>query len=420
MSNAIGCSFRGESLVLRALAMITLVSAILLPPFTISENLPKVELSDVLVFPIGVIVVRRCIRNPGRALKQSSYNHLLITGLLFVLLVSFSIVVNHRADHIRDWYEVAKYLKFGVLLSGFYQGFAFGKYSRMLIWVMTLLIAFNLAHYLNLYGFNQFIEPWYASSTHLDLFGVDSLGQPSTRRALGTMGNPNMNGQLFVWLTFLMLAIGRCLRHPLLQLLTFAMITGVVMSQSRTANATLVVLLVIYFLTAKQNRSWAMLWFSGLAGLWLLFDHFGNQYLASVGSAALMQSASEGRVQQWLRIIETMPGHYLFGHGPAKEYFEANAIFSESELFLLLFRYGIAGTVCFVGAWFLVLLRARKKMGNDVFLIMAPVAIWAVSAITSNPMHSNKLSVVIAFALAFVFSLTNGRQSSNKACGGRA
>lgn len=419
MSNS-SKSFTGKNLLLlRVCLFVAFLSAVLLPPFTLSDNLPKVELSDLLWLPVAALLLWRVFPFKSSTLIQGLRAPLLL-WVGFVLVVILSITVNQRLTVLRDWFEVFKYIKFGVLVAGFAFVASTVSFIRLILWSMAALVVFNVLHYIDFADFNALVEPWYAPNIHLEYFGLDSQGQPSTRRAIGTMANPNMNGQLFVFMTFLLLLVRERFKHIGIDVLTFAALTGVMMSQSRTALIGLGVLIVFYFFAVKTKRMRALVMLASIGALYVLFTEFGNVYLSSLGSKASLESAGEGRFDQWRRIWATMPGHYLFGHAPSKEYFETHGIYSESEYFLMLFRYGFVGLTLFVATLISAATSALQNSKIKCFMVAAPVVLWMVAAITSNPLHSNKLAVVMAFTFGFVFSLVYGRQLPPESDGRRA
>jgi hypothetical protein len=182
----------------------------------------------------------------------------------------------------------------------------------------------------------------------------------------------------------------------------------------------LILLIVLSMVLVRQYRWKSILMLAIVAVYWLISAETGNVYLSSLGDQSAIESAGDGRLVQWKRIWESMPGSYLLGHAPAKEYFEEHGIFSESEYFLILFRYGFIGLCAYVLFMLSIVLPALSIKRENAFLLVAPVVLWAFAALSSNPLHSNKLAVVIAFTLGFVFSLVYGRTCMSEVDGNRA
>lgn len=405
---------------LRYLACMGFASAVLLPPFAFQNTWPSIELSDVLLLPMVVLLLtplttKKITLSLPKPLKNSA-----LLWTLFILLTIVSIGINQRFNEVRDWFEVLKYIKFSVFTIAFMIASSLSMYARLILWSVAALIVFNILHYTDFLGFNTYVEPFYAPNVHLDVFGLDSKGNPSTRRAIGTMGNPNMNGQLFVFMTFLLMVLRSRFRHKGIDLLVLASIAGVVMCQSRTTAMGLFLLILLSLLLGREFRLRSLGYLGAMVIYWVISAYSGNVYLSSLGNQAALESASIGRLVQWQRIWEAMPGNYFFGHAPAKEYFEAHGIYSESEYFLILFRYGFVGLLTYLLFMVSIALPGIFMRPKQSFLIIMPVLLWALAAVTSNPLHSNKLAIVIAFTIGFVFSLVYGQSPTFEVDGSRA
>lgn len=395
---------------LQVVLFVCLASAVLLPPFELKPGWPKVELSDLLLPLVAVLLFGLYQTNPRMAFRSANIS-LRVSGLIFssfIALTVVSIVVNGRLAEIRDWFEVAKYLKFGLFTLAFLVVASTDHFRRVAFVVLVPVLVFNILHYFNILGFNELVEPWYAPHHHLDVFGLNSLGEPATKRSLGTMGNPNVNATLF--LLFLLLFMRRSNRvefPPLYTVAALLSIVGVFMCQSRTALITFCVLMLLYMIFAPRRYRMFM-YYSLFALVVFLVLHFaGNAYLTTVVDPDRLQHTAAGRMEQWSAILDAMPGKWLLGNAPSKEYFEQREIFSESEYFLILFRYGILGTALFFGFWLHLIYRGLRASGTLKFSLTALPLLLLLTATTNNPMHAPKLVVMIAFALAFVLSLSH-------------
>jgi O-antigen ligase len=393
---------------LRALLIASLASALLFPPILIHDGWPKAELSDLLLPFTALAVLLVALKNQ-RDSRFSVLRNPLAAVALFVLVIVLSMAVNNRLTVARDWLEVVKFTKFGVLLIGFTLAFTVGKLRQVFLFLAPLVVAFNALHFFDVLGFNQWVEPFYAPKVHLDVFGYDSEGNPGTRRIMGSMGNPNVNALMFLYL-LIAIAPGERLskRNTGLTLaLVFVLILGVMLSQSRTAVVALAVVILVYgFLFSKRKRM-----LLGIAAFsvfaFFLMEWIGNTYLVTIVDPNRLERSGNLRFAQWQRIIDAMPGKWLLGNAPSKEYFEANGIYSESEYFLILFRYGFAGLLALAAFGLSLLLNAVKQKGQSRFILLAGSGVYLLSAATNNPLHSMKLAVVIAAVLALgLVSLT--------------
>lgn len=396
--------------VLQIVLFVCLATAMLFPPLELKEGWPKVEVSDALFPLVAALLLSLYYLNP-RLVFSSANMSLRWSGMIFgsfIGLTVLSIIVNGRMNEIRDWFEVAKYLKFAVFTLAFLVVASTDSFRRVAFVVLIPVFVFNVLHYFNLLGFNALIEPWYAPDHHLDFFGLNSLGEPATKRALGTMGNPNVNALMF--LLFLLLFMRRSSKVYFPPLYTFAgllSITGIFMCQSRTALIAFCVMMVLYMVLAPLRYRTFMYYSLFALVIFLVLQYAGNAYLTTVADPDRLQRTAAGRMDQWTSILEAMPGKWLIGNAPNKAYFEEHEIYSESEYFLILFRYGILGLVLFFGFWIHLIFRGLRATGTLKFSLIALPLLLLLGAVTNNPMHAPKLVMLIAFTLAFVLSLSH-------------
>jgi len=376
---------------------LSLFGAVLMPPMLLVSAWPTFEVSD-LTFPLLVVLVLLFHRQAFFS-AISKHRKWILAFVIFVGFTIVSILVNKRWFQIRDWFEVLKYTKFILFLVFFYLFYN----RKQIFWLLTPLIlavfVFNLLHYFDVFAFNTIIEPWYAAPHHLDFFGLNSLGEPATKRALGTLGNPNTNGLLF--LLFVLIFLPRIHRASRKDLVVLAIsILGIFMCQSRTGILAYVLVLVAFFILNKPN--WRLI--GGIVtysiAIYFVLMLMGNLYLNSIGNLAVMKSAGVGRIEQWMRILDAMPGHWIFGHAPEKEYFETNGIYSESEYFLILFRYGIVGLLSFLMFWGIWLKETFNKMNRKLSLGLLLALVYLFAAITNNPLQAPKIALILGLVMA--------------------
>lgn len=392
---------------LRVLSVVILGSALLLPPFLLKEGLPKVEVSD-LLFPFLFLNVLLFLRSEagkeGLQFLKSIKIHLGLYAAFLVCIV-ISISWNQRVSVLRDWFELIKFGKFAVLFVGFLIAFKPAEFRRLLLFFFFPVVIFNLVHYFDFFDFNTHVESWYAPEIHLDLFGLDSKGNLATKRLLGTMGNPNVNALMFLFFLVAFLPLS----HPTVRskstkfykLASFVAIFGVMLSQSRTGLGALILVLLLYGLYVKDRRREFLVYAAYTLLAFFMMDLIGNEYLTTVVDGDRLKHSKDGRMTQWLKILDAMDGKWVFGNAPYKEYFEANEIYSESEYFLMLFRYGFVGLSVYLVWWGAHLIKVLRSKECARFVVAAVPAIFFVAASTNNPMHANKLAVLIAFVLAY-------------------
>lgn len=377
--------------------VLSFIGALLIPPLHIYSNAPAFELSD-FSFPLLVLITFIYFQGQLAAVYKK-HKTLIFSFSIFILITIVSIIWNSRVHEIRDWFEVIKYIKFIFFLFLFYIFFNGNQLIKLISIVFIAVVIFNVFHYFNIFDFNQIIEPFYAPPHHLDFFGLNSIGEVATKRALGTLGNPNTNGLLFLLFTLIFLP-RRVLHQNKNYLLVALAILGLFLCQSRTGILAYLLVLVVYYLTDRSNWRAALgiVLFSSF--VYVLLALMGNLYLNSIGNPDIMKTAGIGRIEQWEKIIASMPGHWLIGHAPDKEYFENHSIYSESEYFLILFRYGLVGVFTFLAFWGVWLKEYGLNVKNNFKLGLFVAIVYLFSAITNNPLQSPKIALILAVIMA--------------------
>lgn len=376
---------------------LSLVGAILLPPIRIDDGFPALEASDI-AFPILVLSILFFFRSDFLQ-RIKKHRQIIFAFLVFITFTVVSILGNGRWAELRDWFEVLKYIKFIAFIGFIYFFFNKHQFFRLIVPLFILAFIFNLLHYFNIFGFNSIIEPFYAAPHHLDFFGLNSLGEPATKRALGVLGNPNTNGLFF--LSFILLFLPKSTSHPSRNTLLLGLaITGLLLCQTRTGMLTYVMVLIVFYISNPSNwrKILQILLFSILIyfGLSLL----GNFYLNSLANPGILKNAGIGRLEPWQKIIDAMPGHWIIGHAPEKEYFERHTIYSESEYFLILFRYGLLGIMAFLLFWAVWLKNyALKTFCRNPLAILVAI-VYLTGAITNNPLQSPKIALILGAVMA--------------------
>lgn len=391
------------------LLVLTIVGTILLPPVLINPSLPKIEISDIT---FGVLtVVTLLFERDALVSVLLKYKWLFISLLGLMFIASFSIIFNGRITQYRDWFEPIKFFKLTAILS-FVLIYMKGRdIDRIVKFTFLIALTFNLFHYFNLFYFNDYIEVFYAPKHHLDLFGLNSIGEPSTRRMLGTLGNPNNNALLF--LLFVIYFLPK--REEVLNanhIYTSVAAVFVLACQSRTGFITLIVILFAYFILHRINWKHILFYFATIGGMYVLLQFSGNIYLGSLADITLLDSAKRGRFEQWNLIINEMPGKWILGHGVNKSFFEQNTIFAESEYMLILYRYGVAGLLVFFAVWISIFKKSITQLkSKGGIMIFGVLLVMAIAGITNSPFHVVKLSVLIVFLLGIGLNLTDGKKS---------
>ncbi|MBB78301.1 MAG: hypothetical protein CL844_04800 [Crocinitomicaceae bacterium] len=382
--------------------ILTLFGTILFPPITVFSSFPKVEISDVTFI---LLTIHSLLFNFHKLVDTFiKYKIGFLFFLVWILVASISIIFNERFFEYRDWFEPIKYFKLFLILlySLIYFKGRLPYIHKAIKIIFFLVLIFNFLHYFNVLFFNDYVEIFYAPKHHLDFFGINSIGEPSTRRMLGTLGNPNNNAILFLlfviyFLTIVGSKIGE--NHIYVSISSIFVLA----CQSRTGFVTLLIIFSAYFIIQKTN--WRQILFYIITiTLGYIFLYFsGNIYIDSIVDFSLLESAKRGRFEQWGLIFNEMPGNWIMGHGVNKALLEEKNIYSESEYMLILFRYGIIGLFSYLLICFSILKTSLSSLISRGGMMMLGVfIILIVTGITNTPFHVVKLSVLIIF----IFSIS--------------
>ena len=376
----------------RALLFLLLFSVFLLPAFSLVNGMPKIQVAELLL-PVLLILVF------WKADKRFFYEvrPLLIILSLLALVIFLSMVVNHRVRMVRDYYEILKVGKYlaVVMFIALYASDA-GQ-MRMFKVIFLGLILFNLVHYFNFLDFNKVIERYYGSPIQVETFGLNSLGQPDTKRMLGTMGNPNDNAVLFLFFVVLFFPSQRS--SVLDKIFFYTSVFAVFVCQSRTG---LIALLVVYCYGAfLRGFKYKQVLFDLVlfAGMFMTQPLIGNVYFDSMDGQVMQQHSVKSRWETWKLMLEMIWQKPLIGHAPYKEYFEDNNMYAENEYVLYCWRYGIAGLgiyLCWLGYTFLQAFRSKTE--EHGFGLMLFTMVVGIVALTNTP--TSNASVVLIFAVS--------------------
>ncbi|MEN9742556.1 MAG: hypothetical protein RLZZ65_361 [Bacteroidota bacterium] len=375
-----------------------LISTLFLPAIQLGSKLPSLHWID-LGFPIMVLSV---LMNRSK-LQLTNYHGL---AFLMAIYVGLTLLVQQHPSSNSDYFEIYKWLKYGVLFL-FFGLLDFQFIKRSIPWIFILLTVFNLLHFFNFPGVNTLLEKTYGGGLHIQFFGKNSLGLPAVKRMVGTMANPNINALLFTFFSIYFLP----LQFERKRLFLFLMaMTMVFLCQSRTA---LVVVFVLFsYLGIFHSKIWSRKeWLQVFVGVifsfliaWMLCTSF-FQYAAYNSSlldgTALFSGSVRGRFETWSLLGNQIIEQPLFGHGPYKSYFYLNHIYSENEYILMAWRYGFFGLVAYLLLYFwpLKLFIQLKKQEFIPFILV--LLTMLVSALTNNPFTERNIEVLFCLNLAW-------------------
>ena len=379
------------------LLLATFTFALLFPPISIGEGLPKVELGDVsfiLLMGLSALFYREELVG---FYQRNKFISIVLVAMIVVALIS--IFLNGTYGFLSNLFEPLKMVRLGCFIFLFYSFFRLEEFMRSIKLIFLALCGLNALHYFDVLSFNTYVEVFYAPQHHLDFFGLNSIGQPAAKRMLGTLGNPNNNSVLFL---FMLLFFLPKRNKPIVWDFVFSTlaVSGIVMCQSRTGLLAFLVLFLFYAIFIRPRWKIILLLSFMSCAVYALNYFAGNAYMSTVGDMEVLARVKEGRMYQWRRIIQSVEGKWLFGRGVDKEYMRANEIYGESEYFLGLFRYGLMGLFAQLILYaYLFFSYLKKSISNMKILLPGAVIIFVVTGITNTPLQSPKLSILFALAV---------------------
>lgn len=339
--------------------------------------------------------------------------------IIFIAYILFCLFINFSNQSLSDFFEVYKFGKYAILFLFFSSLFEKNPeiLDKTICIILPFLLIFNLFHYFNIFGFNETIEPFYAYNLeHLIYFGYDTLGNPSAKRMIGTAGNPNINGVLFLFFTAYFLSKLDTKKINKYSILLALSIIGLILCQSRTSLIAGIVILILNFLLKKHTLKnilfntiiigTAVLTAIILSNLSLDFHIFGNSsldYYANTHIKPQDNNSLRGRFEVWQYLFEMVKEKPIFGYGPYKQYFYQNDIYSESEYMLYLWRYGIIGLLMYITWLILPLWKNLKAAKENRFYFLVMISIM-ITAITNNPLSSQMILPLFAIATSQFYS----------------
>ena len=318
-----------------------LFSLMLFPDISLSAGLPKFKFIDFLLPVIGVLLFLQRAR--------IRWEHIYKFVLIYVVYIAFVIIYNGRQDIMRDYFELYKLIKFlGVIL--FFTLIDYKQFFKF--WIkptFVIVIIGNLIHYFEFFGLNSILEEHYNGGIHIQLFGLNSLGEPDMKRMVGFAGNPNINALVFAFFTVLFLP--KLSRTNSQYYWFFGAVFMFFLCQSRTNFVALIVVLMFMF-HWNRNQTKFNLKVVGLVAIAFILSFLvsSNSYINLLFDKKIVQNNSLlGRFEVWKLLWEMIKEKPLFGHGPFKEYFYERELYVENEYILQTWRYGFVGLFVFLG-----------------------------------------------------------------------
>lgn len=334
-----------------------------------------------------------------------------LQGVILLLLCAILCSILSNLDQViyRDFWEIYKQIKFLIIYT--FTCFVLRSMDldkslvRLIHYSFIVLLLFNMFHF---YSFTRDYLALYDSGTiDVNTYGLNSLGDPGPKRFVGTMGNPNYNGFLFL-IYYIVFSnyylIFEKNKYALSALFTLISIVLITMTQSRTCL--LILGLIVSGQIAFYQFKWSRIFVYGSLVLVLLFSFLAVNrsslsYLSGTEFSVKRNTSLNGRIASWKWMHEEWLNKPLLGNGPSKALIYEEEFYPENEYLFILWRYGIIGLLLYVTLIFLPLYLLRHNSYYFRFygtLLFAILLFNMASAFLSNA----KFSIIFALLLGFL------------------
>ena len=367
----------------------------LLPNISLGGGVPLLRPEDLAVYLMTLVLIFNIKRPLPLSKGLAAY---LIYISLFAVWILACMLGNGRFFVLRDYFEYYKLFKYAVIIVFvclLLKDQAPNGWEKLAVPIFGLLLVFNVLNYLNLFNFNKWVMPFYADSARLAGFGLDSLGRSAPKRLLGVMGNPNNNAILWSFFAAYFLSVKKKWPHVLMLIVAVFM---VVLTGSRTVVISLMAMFVVNWSIRKYSLK--NLVFVMLAGLLIFFTVviLKISFISNLWTADISTNMSfMKRLEIWDHLAEMIRRSPWIGYGPNKDYFYQNNLYSESEYFLMAWRYGLIGLAMYLGQVLIPVIHGwrYRSLQYPKLLILFSVIIL-LAAFSNNPLSDARILALYA------------------------
>jgi O-antigen ligase len=376
------------------------------PDIQISQQLPAIQLTDILLpFLIWMLI---------RKFSSIRFHGYYVAVGLFGFTILLSMAVNGRLLIVQDLFECYKLLKWSIVVM-FFGLLPTQSYLEKWIKVgFIMLLVVNMLHYFNIANINSILTTYYNGGLHIEYFGLNSLKEPAAKRMVGLVGNPNVNALLFSLFAILLFPFSGD-KNKLFWFL--AAVFMVFLCQSKTSLISLCIVLlaiVILGLSELSLRMWGLLILGiGVAyfGSWVMatsgfkYPLYSNVLFEEGGGKLMKTGSAKGRLEIWKYLGKMILERPVFGYGGNKEFFYNHKLYAENEYILVAWRYGIIGLVAFLYIYIRSWLDFfRQPIRKDYAVPLLLIIAFMVTSLTNNPLSDRTISMMYAMILGIGYN----------------
>ena len=350
----------------RDLVLILIVTSLLFPPIRLSHAIPDVRFEEVIVYILFPLLLVQLWPPESKYIRS-----LLIGMFIFCAFICLSIFYSHVFLNIptgfRDYFEVVKILKLGLILVIIYnleiEERSFRLFLHLLLACITISAIIGFLEYYSIFSFDKMVAPLYAN-TQLDTVNL---------RMLGTYGNPNSFGAtltigcLTAGILFL---FSRKILLRISYLIALGILTwGLVLTGSRTAVVTLAA--ALFLLLVINRKRLHLSWFAIITTVLFVLAifsaalHFLSQKIVTRYQSGVNLTEDQSflmRLLVWKYNLMAFLNSPVFGWGPAK-YVMSTLV--DNEYILMLRRYGVVGFIPYISIYLIPFFYSYKALSNN-------------------------------------------------------
>lgn len=359
-----------------------MLSAMLLPSFSLHPALPNIRLDEILLFgTFGLNVLFFILR--GFRFRESEKEELArqkkalkLVFIIFALMTASYFVSNYYGVYVRkvglytlrDVMELVTFFKYFLVITlvvSLDLGQAESDFlGKAFLAGLVFLILFGWGQHLNPLNMNTWFSPYFNQHHWEHLI----VGNPA--RVLGTFDNPNVFG-IFTVITLAFLTAGYYFaedggKFPLLLFLLIGLVIKLeYLTISRTAlfgiALTFTVLSIWAFLYHRRSKKVIIRILALFLLTMVLFVTASDDFLNRVyeGMDFSTSTSFQGHVARWERAAGSIWESQVFGWGTQKS---TMTTLVDNEYALYTRRYGFIGLAFYLGFFFLPFVLAVKKI----------------------------------------------------------
>ncbi len=380
------------------LLYILLASLFILPQFSIVESWPKIQVAEILLPILAATIL----------LHQGFFNALKIMKWLFIIIAIYSLIIlisiftNSRMGMIRDYFEIFKLLKYVTIVIFIFLFIEHINFEKTIKYIFCAVLLFNFFHYIDFMGFNSQIQILYGNDIHVLTFGLNSLGEPDTKRILGTSGNPNNNAIIFLFFTIFFFPEKNV--HWKKKTLFYLSVLGVLACQSRTGFIAFGVIYLLAIFLLKYDLIKTGLDLIIFTIMYFFLYLMGDIYLSSLAGNILKQGSLQSRIMTWKMLFEMMKFKPFLGWSPYKE-FISELIFPEGEYVFVAWKYGIIGSLAHLSWLFYTFVTSwKERISREGLNLLLYTIVIFITSITNVPLCDQTILLIFAILTGLFFN----------------